>query len=371
MDSRGEPIEVSVKQLLLDPNNYRFLDMEDYAKTEEDRYHEERIQKHTFDLLKRDGADDLRALKESIRANGYLPVDTLVVRPYAYSEGENYVVVEGNRRVAAMRWLLSDHYESGVSLDEETEQSFYSLPAIRIHVEDERQEVYKYVVLGSRHVSGIKEWGGYQRAKIILEMVDEYGFSVSDTALKLGMTSYEAMRRYRAIKALQQMKQDEEFASFASPDMYRLFHEAVSGRAIKSWLGWNDEEFCFTSDRRRDFYRMLVPYSPEDEEYEDRREREPKIRTYRDVRSLRDIIGNEDAEAVLLDPEQSFTEALAIAKAAEGTNWHPKIKAAHQAMERLGVGALKYLPPERIQVLRDLVALISERIEDWEKLTGS
>lgn len=107
MSTIGESIEVSVDQLLLDPNNYRFLNMADYVQAQESRYHETTVQTHAFEMIKKDGIEDLKALKNSIKTNGYLPLDTLVVRQYEYSKDdkEEYVVVEGNRRVAAMKWI--------------------------------------------------------------------------------------------------------------------------------------------------------------------------------------------------------------------------------------------------------------------------
>ena len=73
------------------------------------------------------------------------------------------------------------------------------------------------------------------------------------------------------------MQNDEEFGTVADPKMYRLFHEAVSVVKVKEWLGWHEDEYRFSDDSNLEkFYRLLIPYTPEDEE-ETGRAREPKV----------------------------------------------------------------------------------------------
>jgi hypothetical protein len=74
--------------------------------------------------------------------------------------------------------------------------------------------------MGVRHVSGIDQWGGYQRAKLVVELRDDFKLEAGEVAERLGMSTHEVNRRYRAFKALQQMLQDEEYLDFAKPEMY-------------------------------------------------------------------------------------------------------------------------------------------------------
>ncbi|MEN6509689.1 MAG: hypothetical protein ABFD63_13055, partial [Smithella sp.] len=179
----------------------------------------------------------------------------------------------------------------------------------------------------------------------------------------------EASRRYRALKALQQMQNDEEYVTLADPKMYRLFHEAVSVVKVKTWLGWNDSEYKFKDeDNLEKFYKLLVPYTPEDEE-ESGRVREPKIRTYLDVRDLREIIGNVEAQECLFDPDKSFSDALAVAKASTSPNWTPRILGASQTLKKMPISTLKSLSQADIVPLKDLYDILKETLTDWTKLT--
>jgi hypothetical protein len=212
---------------------------------------------------------------------------------------------------------------------------------------------------------------GYQRAKLVVELVDDFGLNISDAAKQISMSSHEASRRYRALKALEQMQNDEEFGSLSNPKMYRLFHEAVSVVKVKDWLGWHDDEYRFSDDDNVEkFYKLLVPYTPEEEE-ESARAYEPKIRTYLDVRNLRDILGNIEAQECLFDPDRSFNEALAIAKASTAPNWTPRIQAASQTLNKMPTSTLKSLSQEEISPLKELFDLLKETLIDWMKLTDN
>jgi hypothetical protein len=356
-------------QLLLDPNNYRFLDMEQYTKVAANRAHEPSVQQRAEELVKSDGKEELRALKESIEANGYVPVETLVVKPYTFLEG-SYLVVEGNRRVAAMRWLKRDR-QAGSPVPEDLINSFERLATIVLKNGDDAVSNLQHILMGLRHVSGIKQWGGYQRAKLVVELVDDHHMTMSEASKHIGMTPHEASRRYRALKALEQMQNDEEFGAQADPKMYRLFHEAVSVVKVKDWLAWDEGEHRFTdTSHLEQFYRLLVPYAPEDEE-ESGRAREAKIRTYLDVRDLRDILGNVEAQECLFDPEKSFSEALAVAKASTAPNWAPRIQAASQTLKKMPTSTLKALSPIEIAPLKELYDLLKETLGDWKKLTDN
>ncbi len=363
---------VRLNQLLLDPNNYRFFDMEEYSEAANNRIHESTVQDRAEELIRLDGKEELRALKESIETNGYVPIETIVIKPYSFRD-DFFVVVEGNRRVAAMRWLKKDR-EGGSALREGLIESFDTLTAIVLSDGEDGEEETKrlqHIVMGLRHVSGIKQWGGYQRAKLVVELVDGFGLPTNDAAKQIGMSSHEASRRYRALKALEQMEEDEEFGEASDPQMYRLFHEAISVVKIKEWLGWDENEYRFTnSEHLEKFYKLLVPHKPEDEE-ELPRTRDPKIQTYLNVRDLRDIIGNVEAEECLFDPERSFSDALAVAKASATTNWAPRIAAAIQTLQKMPMNTLSELSAEEIAPLKELRALLTNTLTGWGRLTNN
>jgi hypothetical protein len=120
--------------------------------------------------------------------------------------------------------------------------------------------------MGIRHVGGIRQWGSYQRAKLVTELRDRFQLDGAEIGARLGMSTQEVNRRYRAFKALGQMQGDPEYLDRASPSMYSLFHEAVALPVVRTWLDWNDERSEFEDeDSLHQFYELIAPTEDEDE----------------------------------------------------------------------------------------------------------
>ena len=354
----------AIQNLLLDPNNYRFLDHEDYQVVSEKRYHEATVQDRAYRFLKGRRYEDLQALKESILTNGYVPLELLIVRSYGNKKGL-FVVIEGNRRVAAMKWILEDE-ENGVEIPTELIESFNNLPVVIIDVKDPENKDAVPVLMGIRHVSGVRPWGAYQQAKLIAQLVEDFGLSLQVTAEKLSMHAREANRRRRAYKALEQMQKDEEFQESADPELYYKFHEAVGIPEARDWLGWSDTDLIFTNDETRaQFYELITTKYDE----ENSRSVPAKLQTREDVRSLRRILRDDNAKAVLLDPSRTFSEALALAIATESGGWVSQVRSAIDAIEGLKIRDIKSISDDDLQLLQKLMGLLNERIEDRKRLS--
>lgn len=351
---------VSVGNLLLDPNNYRFQDAKDFVPASEGRFAEVSVQSKAFARLRDEG---LAELKNSILHNGFLPFERIVVREF---EGDKHLVLEGNRRVAALKWIAQDH-EAGVDLSADVARVLEAVPVIVVsNLQDD--PALPLSLMGVRHVGGIRQWGGYQRAKLVTELRDTFGLDTGEVAARLGMTAHEVNRRYRAYKALQQMMSDEEYADVSEPEMYPLFHEAVSGSAVKEWLGWNEELLRFqNADALRQFYSLITP-----KQVEEGADRPAKITTYQGVRDLREILPVPEARRRLLDTEASYSDALALAKADDlARSWVTQVAEAVAALKSVGALELKRLPAEDLQSIKELATLSEELLTTYDLLQGA
>lgn len=350
--------KIPLGDLLVDPNNYRFQDADNFVAANTSRFHEESVQRRAMERLRQGG---LAELKNSILTNGFLPFERIIVRPYDEIDGRSrYLVIEGNRRVAALNWIRQDH-EAGVDVRADVLTILDTVPVtVVLPGESGHDETLILSLMGVRHVGGIKEWGGYQRAKLVTELRDQHHLETAEIAARLGMTAHEVNRRYRAFRALLQMMQDEEFTDQAQPDMYPLFHEAVTGTVIKDWLGWNDEELRFDeTDNRQAFYRLIV--STQDDEGNTV---PPKLVNREAVRELREILPITEARRVLLDTDRSFADALALAKAENlSRTWVAQVGEAIAALVSIGALELQSLGAEdlgEITRLRDLADRLLE-----------
>jgi hypothetical protein len=353
---------LSPNDLLLDPNNNRFQDIEDFVYVEPTRFHEEGAQKRAFERLKRE--ESLVALKNSILRNGFIPIERIVVRPYKTPKGDKWLVIEGNRRLAAVKWILDDN-EAGVKTDAEVLKSIEKLPVV-IAEEKGPDEVFRMSLMGIRHVSGIRVWGGYQRAKLVAQMRDDLNVEPGETAERLGLSTHEVNRRYRAFKALQQMQEDDDFSGFAKPSMYPIFHEAVSNTAVRTWLDWDDDRNQFKNEANlRVFYGLITPAEGDDDEQPS----EPKIKSYSQVRELRAILSKPETLKILTDPKRPFEDALALAKSEEMFgHWQTEVLEALHSIEAMSVQEVKTLSEDNCKLLLKLIEVAKERIQDHQSL---
>ncbi|WP_168916539.1 hypothetical protein [Microcella flavibacter] len=370
-----EPKTLPLSQILLDPNNFRFQGDAAVRRVAETRFSEDGVQNAAFARLKADG---LTELKQSIMSNGFVPVERIVVRKLsvqaggvdaAQTEGDTvepvavpdlFVVLEGNRRLASLRWLKSDH-EAGIDLPEQVLEIFDAVPVVVLESDDESAYL---AIMGIRHVGGVKEWGGYQSAQLVHELRKEHSLSAQDVGSRLGLSAVEINRRYRAFEAMDQMRASEEYSDYVTSELYPLFHEALVSPKVRTWLSWDDGSMTFENeDERESFYSLLSPYTDTAGV-----KRPPKITSYSEIRELKTILDNEDAVQSLLDLEKPFSDASALVKSADaGRNWLSKINAALAALDHLGIREIRQLEDGQVKKLAELRDLIAEIVESREK----
>jgi len=124
------------------------------------------------------------------------------------------------------------------------------------------------------------EIGNQHNARLVATQIDENGLSFRQAGQQFGLTSHAVGRLYRSFKALEQMRQDDEFQSKARNDYFTLFEEAIRNKDVRQWLAWNDDEHRFENiDNLRQFYAWIVP----DEEHPE------KLRRLHDPRQIKQL----------------------------------------------------------------------------------
>jgi hypothetical protein len=358
-------IKVSSDRLILDPNNYRFHDLPGFKPvTQRARYSEPGVQAKALSYLSDTESFELSTLKDSIRSNGFVPLDQIVVEKLS-GEGDDalYLVIEGNRRAAAVKTLLADH-QAGGEVPDKVLASLETLPIIEITGTDDERLAYQKTLMAIRHVAGITEWGPYQQARLVVELYEGQEHSFGAVAQRIGISNKEVARRYRASKALQQMETDEEFGDYATPKLYVFFHEAISQPKVRDWLEFSDESYSATNETaRRTFYELLSPRKIEGVTVP------PKLQNASvQVRQLKEIVDKEYPLSVLADHEKTFDDALKAANTETPTDekgiLENSLGSALQALRRPGIDAWDQ-PSDRA---KELWAEIVKLIEKGKKL---
>lgn len=333
-----------LSHLLLDPNNYRFWDHKKFKRKVNNRFHEERVQAATLENIEHHY--QLDELKNSILTNGYVPMERIIVTPYSYTSNR-YVVVEGNRRVAALKSLLKEAEEGVIELTPSQKASFSKIPCAVLKSKGKDLRHAERVIMGIRHIAGPKEWGAYQQALLVSELKDDEGIDFKEIGEMLGISSVEAARRYRAISALKFMESDELYGPKSEPNFYRLFHEMVSSPEVREHFGWSLETHSFTDPERARLFFQLITGDGKSE---------PKLTTYGDVRKLRLIVGNPLAMEALLDPDQSLLEAIRIAEDNKASASPSVILAeTRKALAKIGVSQAKALSKEDLHLIAEII----------------
>jgi hypothetical protein len=359
---------IPLRQILLDPNNPRLIGIDDYAGVVEERAAEADVQEHTLARLNSIRAFDQESLRASIEQSGLLPVDRVVVRPTGQNDADGnplYIVVEGNRRMAACKTLLVQHLTGERTLSDRVKKSI-EFPDVLVLDETQSEEarLEQWVIQGVRHISGLKPWGAYQSAKAIEAMLDRMGYSEKEVANALSISIDRVKRSKRVLSAIDQMAESEDFGSYAGPSMYTYFDEVLKRPKVRTWLGWKEDSSRFEEDDNlQSFYSWITP----DDEMENGGRRIPVSES---VRSLDAVIADDAALAVLNTAGQTVDDALRVAAPTVGPNWIEPLKRAIKALDSVPIGDLENLAADDRQIMLDLLDLTRKRIDQADTFTA-
>lgn len=223
---------VDLDNILLDPNNYRFRDKAYFEKVEEVDFIKDEIQERTKNFLigEKNRKENISDLISSFKTNGYLPVEMIQVRPI--KETNKYLVIEGNRRVAALKELKSE-LSKGNNIGKITKEFFSEVPVILYNDEN---VINYYTLMGLKHIGGNKKWELVNQAELIQDFI-KAGHDEKKIAENLGITLHRVRRSRRAFALIEEYKLSDYSDQFNS-SMYNIFDEIATRTAVKDWLDW-------------------------------------------------------------------------------------------------------------------------------------
>ncbi|MDN3233103.1 AAA family ATPase [Priestia megaterium] len=294
-----------LKNLFLDPNNYRFINHDDYRFIKDKDLKEPRIQARTMSLLSGIKNENLADLIESFKKNGYLPVDQIQVRRISSNE---YLVIEGNRRVATLK-LFQKMYEENREIGNLDPSLFRKVPIVYY---DTEQSHHHQVVMGLKHISGNKKWPALNQAQYLEDLISKFGMEERDVAESLGISMMRLRRSRKTLSLIDEYKKSDYGDQFQT-DMYSIFEEIVKTPSIKEWIDWSEVDYKAENIINRD---RLFSWISEDEEFVEESEEEIRkldkiIVKSTDIRDLSKFIHDKKAIANL-ERSRSITQAYAF-----------------------------------------------------------
>lgn len=112
-------------------------------------------------------------LMSAIAENGFFPGEPLV----AVKDSTDYIVVEGNRRLTAVKLILNPELCTkpsarmrDISKAAVVNGKYQQLSQLPVIVRDNRQDILPY--LGFRHITGVKQWEPLAKARYIKQLFD-------------------------------------------------------------------------------------------------------------------------------------------------------------------------------------------------------
>ncbi len=173
------------------------------------RLAEYRITKSTTDddiISIRWDAMDVKELVQSITASGYFPHEPLIVT----TEGNKNIVIEGNRRLVAVKALINPDLVKSKGWDVPTlsKSELAKLRKLPVTISG-RKEAWRY--LGFKHVNGPAKWSSYAKAEYIADIHRKYQISLEDIAEQIGDRHRTVQRLYRGLMIIEQAERENVY----------------------------------------------------------------------------------------------------------------------------------------------------------------
>jgi hypothetical protein len=218
-----------VGDLYLDPKNPRLagdsLTVEDQTEIARALWREMRVNE----------------LIDSIASGGYWQHEEI----FAAEEDGKLVVIEGNRRVTAVKLLTDEALQRAVvgatgipSLAKAAKEKLRELPVVVCS----REEIWEYV--GFKHVNGPQEWDSIAKAQYIARVFNDYGVPLETIAKSIGDRNDTVRRMYRGLMVLEQAEREGIFDrndSWAKRFAYSHLWTGLGYAGVQSFLGLHTE----------------------------------------------------------------------------------------------------------------------------------
>lgn len=338
-----QAITLDIDKLLLDPNNYRIHSHPRYTFVREENIANSLVQKRVREMVEGENREDIKDLINSFKTNGFLRIDNILIRKHEFSD-DKYVVIEGNRRIAALK-ALKDDYQRGYLIGRLDPQIFDQLETVIYNLNEEDY----LLLMGLRHVNGVKEWGDYEQSELIMNLKQKYGMDMTEIANRLGMKKSEVKRRINSFTAMEKYRNDEEFGDYFKSSQAGIFYELMSKPNMREWLDWDESVSDFKNKKHlKRFFSWISPT----EDWSS-----PIIQKRDDIREISKFIKDEEAIEVL-EEKQSISEALEQSAYFTEQGFKSNIKSIKKSLDKIPATALLDMDTESKKEIKKIINII-------------
>lgn len=212
--------ELKVEDLSLDDLNYRLPETTKGSS-----------QNELIELLAQDYS--LAEIGQSLADNGYFQEEPLIALEPPKGK---FIVVEGNRRLAALKLLLSSDLAKSLQLREWVElkrECKYDLHEVPVIVYQDRQDIVPY--LGFRHITGVKRWEPFAKARFINFLVFERKKTFQEIAREIGSKAQTMKMNYIGYRLIVQARNSGIDTEGAERD-FGVLYRALNSKGVKAFI---------------------------------------------------------------------------------------------------------------------------------------
>ncbi|MCX6584255.1 MAG: AAA family ATPase [Candidatus Aminicenantes bacterium] len=290
--------EISLKNLYLDPNNFRLIHEQDYVETPTSKIKDKVVSQRTFRLIAGERNQNIQDLIESFKASGYLPIDQIQIKEL---ENGDYMVVEGNRRVAALKLLANEYETKNIDLGNLHPSIFDNVPVVMY---EDGDDMHYLTLMALKHISGNKKWGEWNQAKLLEKMYLSHHLEEDEICRRIGISKIELRRSLRALSLVEQYR-NSDYGDQFDESKFPIFREVARNADLKVWLDWDDSSYKAKNTANLEFFFSWLSREPIEEPGDDgqvgygKKFRDPAIIKRDDVVTLGKIITDTRAMAQL------------------------------------------------------------------------
>jgi hypothetical protein len=171
-------------------------------------------------------------IARSIATNGYFESEPLI----GVKEGSTWKIVEGNRRLTALKGLAERSVRQAFANAKEWESLAKKarVPAtVPVVVTTNENDIWP--IVGYRHISGIEPWDPYAKAQFIVNRVDA-DLSWGRVAVIVGESETSVRSHYRNFMINEQARDDFRIDSSKVESNFGTFTRAMGSVPIRSFI---------------------------------------------------------------------------------------------------------------------------------------
>lgn len=266
----------------------------------------------------------------SIKASGFFTNEPLI----AIKEDSRNVVLEGNRRLAAVKCILDPTIADFIGINKNTlaisQAAKDTLAEIPVIFVDDRKDAWKFI--GFKHINGPAKWGSYAKAQYISQIKNEFDIPLEEIALQIGDTHKTVQKLYQGLQVIEQA---ENLQVFDRTDIQanRLYfshlYTGLTYEGFKEYIGITgipeDQANPVPEDKKEELGELLTwIYGSKKNDVQaavqsqnpDIRRLEAVLKNREAIHALRDGVPLYQAYEISQPKEETFEQSLLDAKRA-------------------------------------------------------